>query len=181
MRLYIKYMISSRCKLVVRNELEKLGIQCVTVDLGIVETLTELSDEELEILRTNLSKSGLELLEDKKRVLVVQMKDAIIDLICNSDEVPNVNYSDYLSEKLGQDYTYLSGIFSEAKGVTVQQFIILKKIERVKELLAMSDMSLAEIAFKLNYSSVAHLSNQFKKNTGLSPSNYREMMADKVE
>lgn len=180
MRLYIKYMISSRCKLVVRNELEKLGIQCVTVDLGIVETLTELSNQELEVLRTNLSKSGLELLEDKKRVLVVQMKDAIIDLICNSDEIPNVNYSDYLSEKLGQDYTYLSGIFSEAKGITVQQFIILKKIERVKELLATSDMSLAEIAFKLNYSSVAHLSNQFKKNTGLSPSNYREMMADKV-
>ena len=110
-------MISSRCKLVVRNELEKLGIQCVTVDLGIVETLTELSNEKLEILRTNLSKSGLELLEDKKRVLVVQMKDAIIDLICNSDEIPNVNYSDYLSEKLGQDYTYLSGIFSDCSAI----------------------------------------------------------------
>ncbi len=180
MRLYIKYMVSSRCKSLVQAELEKLGIQCATVDLGIVETLTELSSEDLETLRINLSKSGLELLEDKKRLLVVQMKDAILDLIWNSEEIPNVNYSEYLSEKLNQDYTYLSGIFSEAKGVTVQQFIILKKTERVKELLASTDMSLADIAFKLNYSSVAHLSNQFKKNTGLSPSHYREMMAHKV-
>ncbi len=180
MRLYIKYMVSSRCKLLVQAELEKLGIQCATVDLGIIETLTDLSNEELEILRTNLSKSGLELLEDKKRQLVVQMKDAIIDLIWNSEEIPSVNYSEYLSEKLNQDYTYLSGIFSEAKGITVQQFIILKKTERVKELLAGTDMSLADIAFKLNYSSVAHLSNQFKKNTGLSPSHYREMMTHKV-
>jgi len=173
-------MVSSRCKLLVQAELEKLGVQCATVDLGIIETLTDLSNEELEILRINLSKSGLELLEDKKRLLVVQMKDVIIDLIWNSEEIPNVNYSEYLSEKLGQDYTYLSGIFSEAKGITVQQFIILKKTERVKELLASTDMSLADIAFKLNYSSVAHLSNQFKKNTGLSPSHYREMMTHKV-
>lgn len=180
MRLYIKYMVSSRCKSLVQAELEKLGIQCATVDLGIVETITELSSEDLETLRINLSKSGLELLEDKKRLLVVQMKEAILDLIWNSEEIPNVNYSEYLSEKLGQDYTYLSGIFSEAKGITVQQFIILKKTERVKELLASTDMSLADIAFKLNYSSVAHLSNQFKKNTGLSPSHYREMMAHKV-
>jgi AraC-like DNA-binding protein len=162
--------------MLVQSELEKLGVQCATVDLGIIETLSELSSEDMEVLRKNLSKSGLELLEDKKRALVVQMKDAIIELICNSDEIPNVNYSDYISEKLGHDYTYLSGIFSEAKGITVQQFIILKKTERVKELLAESEMSLSDIAFKLNYSSVAHLSNQFKKNTGLSPSNYREMM-----
>ena len=172
-------MVSSRCKTFVQAEIEKLGIQCATVDLGIIETLTELSNEELETLRINLSKSGLELLEDKKRVLVIQMKEAIIDLISNSDEIPNVNYSEYLSEKLGHDYTYLSGIFSEAKGITVQQFIIQKKTERVKELLAESDLSLSDIAFKLNYSSVAHLSNQFKKNTGLSPSNYREMMEPK--
>ena len=180
MRLYIKYMVSSRCKTLVQAEIEKLGIQCATVDLGIIETLTDLSNEDMEVLRKNLSKSGLELLEDKKRALVVQMKDAIIELICNSDEIPNVNYSEYLSEKLGQDYTYLSGIFSEAKGITVQQFIILKKTDRVKELLAESDFSLSDIAFKLNYSSVAHLSNQFKKNTGLSPSAFREMMEQKV-
>lgn len=173
-------MVSSRCKLVVKNELERLGIQCATVDLGIIETLTELSTEELDILRTNLSKSGLELLEDKKRLLVVQMKEAIMELIYHPDEIPNVNYSDYLSEKLNQDYTYLSNIFSEAKGITVQQFIILRKIERVKELLANTDMNLVDIAFKLNYSSVAHLSNQFKKNTGMSPSNYRLMM-EKVD
>ncbi len=178
LRLYIKYMVSARCKMVVQTEIEKLGIQCATVDLGIIETLTDLSEEQLEVLRGNLSRVGLELLEDKKRVLVVQMKDAIIDLIYNSDEIPNINYSEYLSEKLGHDYTYLSGIFSEAKGITVQQFIILKKTERLKELLANSEMSLADIAYKLNYSSVAHLSNQFKKNTGLSPSNYREMMME---
>ena len=180
MRLYIKYMVSSRCKMLVLAEIEKLGIQCATVDLGIIETLTELSSEEMEVLRKNLSKLGLELLEDKKRMLVVRMKNVIIELISNSDEIPTVNYSEYLSEKLGQDYAYLSGIFSEAKGITVQQFIILKKTERVKELLTTSEMSLSDIAFKLNYSSVAHLSNQFKKNTGLSPSNYREMMEVKT-
>lgn len=166
--------------MLVQAELEKLGIQCATVDLGIIETLTELSSEQMEVLRSTLSRSGLELLEDKKRALVVQIKDAIVELISNSDEIPNVNYSEYLSNKLGQDYTYLSGIFSEAKGITVQQFIILKKTERVKELLAESNLSLSDIAFKLNYSSVAHLSNQFKKNTGLSPSNYREMMEQKM-
>ncbi|MGV3611941.1 MAG: helix-turn-helix domain-containing protein [Fluviicola sp.] len=176
MRLYIKYMVSSRCKMLVQSELEKIGVQCANVDLGIIETFTELSSDAMAVLRKNLSKSGLELLEDKKRTLVVQMKDVIIELISNSDEIPTVNYSEYLSEKLGQDYTYLSGIFSEAKGMTVQQFIILKKTDRVKELLTESEMSLSDIAFKLNYSSVAHLSNQFKKNTGLSPSNYREMM-----
>ncbi len=173
-------MVSSRCKQLVKNELERLGIQCTTVDLGIIETLAELSTEELELLRTNLSKSGLELLEDKKRLLVIQMKEAIMELIYHPDEIPNVNYSDYLSEKLNQDYTYLSNIFSEAKGITIQQFIILRKIERVKEQLANTDMGLADIAFKLNYSSVAHLSNQFKKNTGMSPSNYRQMM-EKVD
>ena len=173
-------MVSSRCKMLVQAEIEKLGVQCVNVDLGIVETNKELSSEQLEVLRTNLSKSGLELLEDKKRTLVVQMKDTIIELICDSDEIPNINYSEYLSEKIGHDYTYLSGIFSEAKGITVQQFIIQKKTERVKDLLSNSDMNLSDIAFKLNYSSVAHLSNQFKKNTGLSPSAYREMMEQRV-
>ncbi|WP_343631754.1 helix-turn-helix domain-containing protein [Fluviicola sp.] len=178
MRLYIKYMVSARCKMVVQTELEKLGFQCATVELGIIETLTDLTTEDLAQLRENLSRVGLELLEDKKRLLVVQMKDAIIELIYHSEEIPNINYSEYLSEKLGHDYTYLSGIFSEAKGITVQQFIIMKKTERLKELLANTDMSLADIAYKLNYSSVAHLSNQFKKNTGLSPSTYREMMME---
>jgi AraC-like DNA-binding protein len=107
------------------------------------------------------------------------MKEAIRDLIFNSEEIPNVNYSEYLSEKLNHDYTYLSNLFSEAKGITVQEFIITSKIERVKELLIHTDLSLTDISFKLNYSSVAHLSNQFKKNTGISPSHFRQSMSEK--
>jgi len=165
--------------MVVKAEIEKLGFHCTIVDLGIIETVEDLTEEDRETLRINLSKSGLELLEDKKTKLVVQMKEAIIDLIFNSEEVPNVNYSEYLSEKMGQDYTYLSNLFSEAKGITVQEFIITNKIERVKELLLNTELSLTDISFKLNYSSVAHLSNQFKKNTGISPSHFRQMMMEK--
>ncbi len=179
MRLYIKHMVSYRCKMVVQAEIEKLGFQCTVLDLGIIETTEDLTEEDRENLSVNLSRYGLELLEDKKTKLVVQMKEAIRDLIFNSEEIPNVNYSEYLSEKLNHDYTYLSNLFSEAKGITVQEFIITSKIERVKELLIHTDLSLTDISFKLNYSSVAHLSNQFKKNTGISPSHFRQSMSEK--
>jgi AraC-like DNA-binding protein len=117
----------------------------------------------------------LELLDDKRSILIEKIKNVITELIHYSDELPRVNYSDYISEKLGYDYTYLSNIFSEVKGTTIQQFIIINKIERVKELLLYDELNLTEIAYKLHYSSVAHLSNQFKKITGLSPSFFKQL------
>lgn len=180
MRLYIKYMVSQRCQMLVKAELEKLGIHSATVDLGIVETSRDLTREK-EALRVNLSASGLELLEDKKTSLVLKIKEVIMEMVYHPEEVPNVNFSEYLSSKLGQDYTYLSTIFIEAKGITIQEFIIRRKIERVKELLLDENLSLTDISYKLNYSSIAHLSNQFKKNTGFSPSCYRQMMSEKSE
>ena len=174
-------MVSFRCKLFVETTLEKLGIQARTIELGVVETQEEVPAKDLTILRKILAESGLELLEDKKMALVVQIRNLLLELIDNPEELPNVNYSDYLSQKLDHDYTHLSNIFSEAKGITVQEFIIRQKIERVKELLKNEELSLTDISFKLNYSSVAHLSNQFKKNTGVSPSSYRQMISEESQ
>jgi AraC-like DNA-binding protein len=175
MNLYIKYMVSLRCKMLVKSELEKLGLTCISVDLGMVEIREDISKEQLEIFNKNLKKSGLELLDDKKNILVEKIKAVIIEMIHYSDEVPKVNDSDYISEKLNYDYTYLSNTFSEVKGMTIQQYIILHKIERVKELLIYDELTLTEIAYKLHYSSVAHLSNQFKKVTGLTPTYFKDL------
>lgn len=168
-------MVSLRCKLMVKNELEKIGLNWVAVDLGVAEIREAISEEQRAMLRKNLAKSGLELLDDSKSILIERIKNVITELIHYSDELPTTNYSDYISEKLGYDYTYLSNIFSEVKGITIQQFIILNKIERVKELLLYDELNLTEISYKLHYSSVAHLSNQFKKITGLSPSYFKKM------
>lgn len=168
-------MVSLRCKMMVQEELKKLGLQYVVVDLGVVEILEDISPEQHEQLKANLLKSGLELLDNKKSILIEKIKNVITEMIHYSDELPKVNYSDFISEKLGYDYTYLSNIFSEVKGITIQQFIIINKIERVKELLLYDELNLTEIAWKLHYSSVAHLSNQFKKVTGLSPSFYKQL------
>ncbi|PKD43732.1 helix-turn-helix domain-containing protein [Rhodohalobacter barkolensis] len=175
MKLYIKHMVSLRCKMVVKSELEKLGLTCVSVELGMVEIMEEVSNEQLEIFNQNLKKLGLELLDDKKNILVEKIKTLIIEMIHYSDEVPNVNDSDYISQKLNYDYTYLSNTFSEVKGITIQQYIILHKIEKVKELLIYDELTLTEIAHRLHYSSVAHLSNQFKKVTGLTPTYFKEV------
>ncbi len=175
MKLYIKYMVSLRCKMMVKEELKKLGVRYVTVDLGMVDILGKISSLQREKLKINLLKSGLELLDDRKSILIEKIKIVITEMIHYSDELPKVNYSDYISEKIGYDYTYLSNIFSEVKGITLQQFIIIHKIERVKELLLYDELNLTEIAYKLHYSSVAHLSNQFKKVTGLSPSFYKQL------
>lgn len=175
MKLYIKYMVSLRCKLLVKQELANLGIKYAVLDLGMVEILEDVPDTLREQLKINLKKSGLELLDDRRSILVEKIKIVITEMIHYSDELPTTNYSDYISEKLGLDYTYLSNIFSEVKGVTIQQFIISNKIERVKELLLYDELTLTEIAHKLHYSSVAHLSNQFKKTTGLSPSFYKSL------
>lgn len=175
MKLYIKYMVSLRCKILVKEELRKLGLHHVIVELGMVEILEDITQKQREQLKKNLLKSGLELLDDKKNILIEKIKNVITEMIHYSDEMPATNYSDHISKKLNYDYTYLANIFSEVKGVTIQQFIIIHKIERVKELLLYDEISLTEISYKLHYSSVAHLSNQFKKITGLSPSYYKQL------
>ena len=175
MKLYIKFMVSLRCKMIVKEELKKLGMKYVFVDLGVVEVMEDITPEQRELLKANLLKSGLELLDDKRSILIEKIKNVITELIHYSDELPRVNYSDYISKKLGYDYTYLSNIFSEVKGTTIQQFIIINKIERVKELLLYDELNITEIDYKLHYSSVAHLSNQFKKITGLSPSFFKQL------
>lgn len=175
MKLYIKYMVSLRCKMVVREELNKLGLKYSALDLGMVELQEDITPYLQDQLKSNLLKSGLELLDDKKSILIEKITSVIIEMIHYADELPDVNYSDYISSKLNLDYTYLSNIFSEVKGITIQQFIILHKIEKVKELLLYDELNITEISYKLNYSSVAHLSNQFKKVTGLSPSFFKKM------
>jgi AraC-like DNA-binding protein len=161
--------------MIVGDELKKLGLNHNNVELGMVEVIDEIGSQKRELLKKNLLKSGLELLDDKRSILIEKIKSVIIEMIHYADELPKVNYSDYISEKLEYDYTYLSNIFSEVKGITIQQFIILHKIEKVKELLLYDELNLTEISYKLHYSSVAHLSNQFKKVTGLSPSFFKQL------
>lgn len=168
-------MVSLRCKMLVKQELNKIGLHYVIVDLGVVEVLEDITAEQREQLRANLLKSGLELLDDRKSILVDKIKNVIIEMVHYSDELPRVNYSDYISEKLDYDYTYLANIFSEVKGITIQQFIIIHKVEKVKELLLYDELNVTEISYKLHYSSAAHLSNQFKKITGLTPTFYKQL------
>jgi AraC-like DNA-binding protein len=175
LKLFIKYMVSNRCKLAVKEELTKLGLHFIVVDMGEVEIMEKLTREQEIALQAGLLLSGLELMDDKKSVLIEKIKNVITEMIHHSDEVPKVNYSDFISSKLNYDYTYLSNLFSEVKGITIQQFIIVHKIERVKELLFYDELNLTEISYKMHYSSVAHLSNQFKKVTGLSPSAYKQL------
>lgn len=166
-------MVSQRCKMMVKDVLKKLEIIYVVVDLGVIEILEDITAEQYNQLRVNLLKSGLELLDDKRTILVEGIKNVIIEMIHYCDETPKVNYSDFISQKMGYDYTYLSNVFSEVKGITIQQFIIINKIERVKEMLLYDELTLTEISYRLHYSSVAHLSNQFKKITGLTPTFYK--------
>ena len=168
-------MVSLRCKMYVKQALLKLGLHPVEIDLGVVEVLEDITTEQREELRASLLKSGLELLDDQKSILVDKIKNVIIEMVHYSDSLPKVNYSDYISEKLDYDYTYLANIFSEVKGITIQQFIIIHKIEKVKELLLYDELNITEISYKLDYSSAAHLSNQFKKITGLTPTFYKQL------
>ena len=161
--------------MMVKEELKKLGLKYVTVDLGVVEIMESITNEQRNQLRINLLASGLELLEDRKSILIEKIKNVIVEMVHYSGEVPKLNFSDYISKKLNYDYTYLANTFSEVKGITIQQFIIIHKIEKVKELLIYDELTLSEIAYKLHYSSVAHLSNQFKKITGLTPSFYKRL------
>ena len=168
-------MVSLRCKMLVKEELERLEIQFGIIDIGVVELLEDITIKQREELKRNLQNFGLILHEDKKSILIEKIKNTITEMIQYSDDCPKMNYSDYISEKLNYDYTYLANVFSEVKGITIQQYIILNKIERVKELLLYDELNITEISYKLHYSSVAHLSGQFKKVTGYSPSIYRKM------
>ena len=175
MKLLIKNMVSLRCKMIVKSELEKLLVHFTTVELGEVEIRGKLGARKQKQLKNALRKYGLELMEDKKSILIEKIKNIIVEMIHYSDEPPKANFSDYVSEKLHYDYHYLSNLFSEVKGTTIEHYIISHKIERAKELLIYNELTLTEIAFKLHYSSVAHLSNQFKKVTGLTPSFFKNM------
>lgn len=168
-------MVSRRCKMMVKQELKNLGLKYVAVELGMVEVPKKISEDQHLQLQKNLKKLGLELLVDKKSILVEKIKIVVIEMVHYSEKLPKVNYSEYISAKLNHDYTYLSNVFSEVKGITIQRFIIIHKIEKVKELIVYDELTLTEISYQLHYSSVAHLSNQFKKITGLTPSFYKQL------
>ena len=168
-------MACESCKLVVREALEELDISTVKVELGEIETKANLTDDEKKQLNSKIKKAGLELLEKKQGVLIEKIRKVMIEYVYKSDEKPNVNFSVLLSEELGYSYAYLANFFSEVQASTIEQFIIALKIERIKELIVFDEDSLSDIAHKLHYSSVAHLSSQFKKVTGLTPSHFKAL------
>lgn len=175
MKLYIKYMVSARCKMLVKEILKEMGLHFIVVELGEIEVMEDIAAEQHEQLRLMLQESGLELMTDKKISLVDNIKKAINELVNNGNEMYGTNYSAYISKKLGHEYNYLSNLFSEMKGITIRQFIINQKVEKIKEMIVYDDLNITEIAWKMNYSSVAHLSNQFKKVTGFPPSHFKRL------
>lgn len=175
LKLYIKNMVCIRCKIVVKDTLTQLGFHYSTVELGEAEILENISTKEQQKIKAALLTFGLELMDDKKSVLIQKIKNVIIELVHYTEEPLRVNFSEYLSQKLNHDYTYLSNLFSEVQGVTIEKFIIAHKIERVKELLVYNELSLTQIAYMMHYSSVSHLSTQFKKVTGLTPSHFKQL------
>nr|WP_284653192.1 AraC family transcriptional regulator [Flavobacterium buctense] len=168
-------MVSNRCKIVVKDELKKLGLHFIIVDLGVVDIMESITEEKRNLLKANLLESGLELMDDKRAILIEKVKNIIIQMIHYTEKPIKVNLSEYLSEKLNQNYNYLANLFSEVQGTTIEQFMILHKVERIKELIIYDELNITEIAWKMNYSSVAHLSTQFKKVTGLSPSHFKSL------
>lgn len=168
-------MVCIRCQMVVKSELEKLGLHYIDVKIGEANIIEQILPEQLEQLDISLRKSGLQLMDNKKSILVEKIKAAIIELVHYTNEQIKVNLSDYLSETLNYDYTYLANLFSEVKGITIERFYLTHKIEKVKELIVYDELNLTEIAHKMHYSSVSHLSNQFKKFTGLTPSHFKQL------
>ena len=168
-------MVCIRCKMAVKDILQKQGINYVSVDLGEANIIEPVTTEQLDKIRVLLLKSGLELMDDKKSVLIEKIKAIIIELVHYSEEPLNINLSEYLNRQLSYDYKYMANLFSEVQGTTIEKFYIAHKIERVKELLVYNELTLTDIAFKMHYSSVAHLSNQFKKVTGLTPSHFKKL------
>jgi AraC-like DNA-binding protein len=168
-------MVSNRCKMVVKEILKEMNLHFILVDLGEVDIMEDLTLEQREILKNELLESGLELMDDKKSILIEKIKTIIIQMIHHTEEDIKINFSDYLSEKLHHNYNYLANLFSDIQGTTIEHFIISHKVERVKELMIYGELTITEIAYKMNYSSVAHLSTQFKKVTGLSPSHFKQL------
>ena len=168
-------MVSNRCKMLVKEVLKALDLHFIIVDLGEVEILEQISAEQRMQLKENLLQAGLELMDDKKGILIEKIKNAVIEMIHHTDEIIKIKFSDHLSEKLGHDYTYMANLFSEVQGTTIEQFVIRHKIERIKELILYGELNMTEIAWKMHYSSVAHLSNQFKKVTGLTPTHFKRL------
>lgn len=175
MKIYVKNMACESCKIVVQDALDELGISPAKVDLGEIETKQELSLDEKKQLNSKINKAGLELLEKKQGVLIEKIKKVIVDYVYNDEDKPNVTFSVFLSEELGHNYTYLANFFSEVEATTIEQYTIALKIERIKELIIFGEDTFSEIAHKLNYSSAAHLSTQFKKVTGLTPSHFKAL------
>jgi len=175
MKIHIKYMVSLRCKMAVKEELDKLKLKHSSIELGEVNLKKDITGDDREFLRKGLLKKGLELIDDKKSLLIERTKTIIIELIHYSEENPKINYSDYISEKLDYNYNHLSSLFSEVTGTTIVNYIIINKIERVKELLLYDELTLTEISLLMEYSSVAHLSHQFKKITGLTPTYFKKI------
>lgn len=168
-------MVSNRCKMAVKEALKELGLHFIVVELGEVEIMEKISVQQRQQLQATLLDSGLELMDDKRSVLIERIKNVIIEMVHHTEEAIRINFSHHLSEKLNHDYTYLANLFSEVQGTTIEQFIIAHKIERIKELIIYGELNITEIAWKMNYSSVAHLSNQFKKVTGLTPSHFKQL------
>jgi len=166
-------MVSTRCKMIVKEELKRLGLHFILVDLGVVDIMENINQEQRAQLKEALQEAGLELMDDKRAMLIEKIKNVIVEMVHYAEELPKINFSHFLSEKLNYDYTYLANLFSEVQGTTIEQFIISHKIERIKELIIYDELNITEIAYKMNYSSVAHLSSQFKKVTGLSPSHFK--------
>ncbi len=175
MRLFIKNMVCNRCIMVVKFELEKLGLTPISVELGEVELLEDFKENEKQDLEIKLQSLGFELLEDKTTITIERVKCLIVDLVHHQNNELKTNLSSYLSEQLGQDYNTLSNLFSEVQGTTIEHYFIAQKIEKVKELLMYKELTVSEIAIKLNYSDVAHLSNQFKKITGVTPTHFKQL------
>jgi len=173
--LFIKNMVCNRCIMVVQNELDKLGLSIKSIKLGEVTLEEEITAEQKSKFNSALIQLGFELIDEKKKRIVEKIKNIIIDLVHHQDNDTKTNLSDVLNKQLQHDYNYLSNLFSEVEGSTIEKYFIAQKIERVKELLAYDELSLSEIAFRLNYSSVAYLSNQFKKVTGLTPSHFKQI------
>jgi AraC-like DNA-binding protein len=168
-------MVSIRCKMTVKAELIKLGLHNIIVELGEVEIMENISPALYQQIKFALLEYGLELIDKRKSILIEKIKNVIVEMVHYSGEQLQTNFSDYLSMKLRYDYTYLANIFSEEEGITIEKFIISHKIEKAKELIGYDELNLTEIAWKLHYSSVAHLSNQFKKVTGLTPSCFKQL------
>ena len=175
MNLFIKNMVSSRCKIIVEFELRRAGLKCVGIDQGRVTVTGDVESAQIQQAGIALLKYGLILMDNKKNILIEKIKQVIIDLIFHSEIQLKTNFSEHLSTKLNRDYTYLANTFSDVQGITIEQFIILNKIQLVKQLIWQDELSLTEISWKLHYSSVAHLSTQFKKVTGLTPSQFKHV------